>query len=276
MAAPKAKAGALEIAPVETTTRAFGILGKRPIILNRLSEKTKRELLAPAGRKTSAQKQSTLKHDPFAEFRAAPYILKEDHYPTYLGVMSSAFKGAMATAALDLPGAKKAQIGRLVWVEDDFTPLYGIPELSMAPVRSSDINHTPDIRTRAIVKHWACEIKVTFVETLIKEQAILNLLVAGGLTVGVGDWRNEKGKGTYGQFLVVSMNDPVYRAIREQGGRVAQMAAMKEPACADAESEELLTWWMAESKRRGFYADDDFDTEAEGDLEGAEDVELAL
>ena len=35
-------------------------------------------------RKTTAQKQSSLKHDPYAEFRASPYTLKEPHHPTYL------------------------------------------------------------------------------------------------------------------------------------------------------------------------------------------------
>lgn len=273
MAAPKAqKAGALEINRIETTTRIFSIIGKRPIILNRLSEKTQRELLAPAGRKTTAQKQSSLKHDPFDEFRRAPYLLKDEHAPTYLAVMSSAFKAAMATAAIDLPGARKNQIGRLVWVEDDYTPLYGIPYLSMAPVRSSDMNHTPDIRTRALVRDWACQVQITFVETLIKEQAIVNLLSAAGLTAGIGDWRNEKGKGTYGQFeLVTNLTEEKYTTILKHGGRTAQIAAMREPVCADDDSEELLAWWLSEVKRRGFQLEDTFD-EDDGTDEDAEDA----
>lgn len=262
------KAGALEINPVQTQTMTVPILGKRSIILNRLSEKTKRELLAPAGRKTTAQKQSSLKHDPYAEFRAAPYTLKEPHHPTYLAVMSSAFKAAMATAALDLPGARKAQIGRLVWVEGEYTPLYGIPKLSMAPVRSSDINHTPDIRTRALIEDWACSIRITFVETLIKGQAIINLLAAAGLTAGIGDWRNEKGKGTHGQFEVVDAKDSRYIEIMKYGGRAAQIAAMDDPQTADEDSEELLKWWFDEVKRRGFvvHEDEDEETDTEEDL----------
>lgn len=272
------KAGALEIAPIETRTQIFHILGQRPIILNRLSEKTRQELLAPRGRKTAAQRQGSLKHDPFAEFRSSPYILKDSYHPTYLAVMSSAFKGAMATAALDLPGSSRKQIGRLVWVQDDFTPLYGIPKLSMTPVRSSDINHTPDIRTRAVVEHWACAIKVTFVETLVKAQAILNLLAAGGLTVGIGDWRPEKGKGTFGQFSVVNASDPEFCEILAKGGREAQIRAMDVPECLDTESEELITWWLAETKRRGFQLEDDSELasdELSEDEEGEEDAEVS-
>jgi|SRR5262252_5230274 len=255
MAERKGSAGVVEIGKIETTTRGYAILGKRPIILSRLSEKAKRELLAPVGKKNAAQKQSSLKHDPFDEFRASPYLLQEESYPTYLAVMSSAFKGTMATAALDLPGSNKTQIGRLVWVEDTYTPLYGIPLLSMAAVRAANIQRTPDIRTRVIVNEWACQIVVTFVESLIKEQAIVNLLVAGGLTVGVGDWRPEKGKGTYGQFEVVTPTNAKYCDIVAKGGRAAQKAAMNTPVCADEETEELLFWWQSEVKRRGFKVD---------------------
>src|SRR5262245_45845625 len=110
----------VEIAPIQTQSMELFVLGTQSLLLNRLSQKTRFELLAPAGRKTSAQKQSTLKHDPFAEFAAAPYTLDDETAPTYLALMSSAFKKSMMTAALDLPGAKKAQIGRLVWVENDY------------------------------------------------------------------------------------------------------------------------------------------------------------
>lgn len=264
--ATKTEAGALDIARIETTTLSFAILGKRPIILNRLSEKTRHELLAPTGRKTSAQKQSSLKHDPFQEFRASPYTLPDATAPTYLAVLSSAFKAAMSTAAVDLPGAKKAQIGRLVWVEDDKAPLYGLPTLSMTPVRSADMNHTPDIRTRVMVREWACAVSVTFVESLIKSQAIVNLLVAVGLTVGIGDWRPEKGKGTYGQFGVTNFADPAYKAIVATGGREAQQAAMQLPQPADEESEELLQWWLDYTRERGFplgNTDDESEEEAE-------------
>lgn len=261
----------MEIAKIETTTQTFPILGKRPIILNRLSEKAKNELLSPAGRKTSAQKQMTLKHNPYEEFRASPYTLKEATAPTFLAVMSSGFKAAMATAALDLPGAKKAQIGRLVWVEDTYTPLYGLPYLDMKPVRSSDMNHTPDIRTRAMVKEWACLLRVTFVESLIKLQGILNLLAAAGLTVGVGDWRNEKGKGTYGQFEVVNHNDPRFASILATGGREAQKACMDEPAYADEETREMLEWWENATKQRGFLLGEDEDEAPGEDEEAAAD-----
>lgn len=250
----KAKAedkGTLEIPRIQSARVTFYVVGTRPLICNRMSQKARGELLAPRGRKSTAEKQSTLKHNPIEEFQASPYRLEDENAPTLISMMSSAFKGAMATAALDLPGTKKAQIGRLVWVEDDYTPVYGIPQLFMSVTRSADMNHTPDIRTRAIVPQWACKLVVSFIQPLLKAQDILNLLSAAGLTVGVGDWRPEKGKGTFGQFSVVNENDLQLQAILKHG-RAAQIEAMNNPEPYDAESAEMLSWWDAEFNRRGF------------------------
>ena len=92
------------------------ILGESPLIFNRMAEKAKRELLLPKGKKTAADRAQSIKHDPIAEFRASVYQRKGDG-PTRLIFPAPAFKGAMASAALETPGAKKAQIGRLAWVE---------------------------------------------------------------------------------------------------------------------------------------------------------------
>ena len=133
-----------------------------------------------------------------AEFRASPYRLRDDDAPTLIGVPASAFKGAMMTAALDLPGAAKSKIGRLLWGEGDLVPVFCIPEVFLAITRSADINKTPDVRSRAIVPEWAAEIAITYTTPILNETSVINLLAAAGQICGVGDWRPEKGKGTYG------------------------------------------------------------------------------
>lgn len=191
-----------------------------------------------------------LKHDPRAEFQASPYILKDERAPTLLAHLATAFKKSLMGAALDMPGAKKAQIGRLVWVNGDYVPIYGVPKIFMSVVRSADINRTPDIRSRAIVPHWAARVSFNFVEPLIKPQAVANLLAAAGMIQGVGDWRPEKGAGNYGQFEIVDAEDPRFVEVVATGGREAQLAAMNEPTCYDDETEELLTWFDDELQRR--------------------------
>lgn len=240
----------VSVIEVQQGTIHLNVLGTSPLICNRMSEKARRELLLPAGRKTTAEKASSLKHDPIAEFRASPYILPDG--PTMIGLMSSAFKGAMGTAALDLPGATKAKIGRLVYVEGDYVSIFGTPQLHMSIVRSADMNKTPDVRTRAILPEWACRVAISFVEPVIKQPAVVNLLSAAGITAGVGDWRPEKGKGAFGRFKLVNDDDPEFVRIITTGARESQAQAMEHPLPYDAETEELLGWYMDTAKAKGF------------------------
>lgn len=244
---------AIVVESVRKETIAVPIRGVRPLILNRVSEKAKRELLFPAGgRKTAADRAASLKHDPPGEFRAAPYTLTEEDAPTYLAGLASWFKNAMMDAALDMPGAKKTQIGRLLWVEGERVPIYGVPEIFLTITRSADIQRTPDVRTRCIVPAWAAIIEITYVVPLLNERSVLNLLAAAGMICGVGDWRPQKGKGTYGQFILTNPDDDAaFVQTMQTGGRAAQLAAMANPGPYDDESEELLAWFDTELERRG-------------------------
>jgi hypothetical protein len=66
----------------------------------------------------------------------------------------------MMTAALDMPGVAKTQIKRQVYVDGQITHIYGVPEMMMAVTRSADINKTPDVRTRAVMRKWACRLSI--------------------------------------------------------------------------------------------------------------------
>lgn len=226
------------------------VVGETPLILNRMSEKAKRELLMPRGRLTQVQRATNLKHDPVEEYHASAYRLQQPDAPTLLAILSTSFKKAMMTAALDLPGTKKAQIGRLTYVDGDYVGIYGVPKLFMSVTRSADMNKTPDVRTRAIVPQWCARLSVTFTQPLMREQAVVRLLLAAGISVGVGDWRLEKGSGNYGLFRLVEEGDPTFTAIAAAGGRAAQEAAMETPVCYDDESADLLSWYDEELVRR--------------------------
>jgi hypothetical protein len=227
------------------------ILGTTPLILNRMSDKAMRTLLQPSGKKNAAQKASTAKHDPIEEFRASAYQDKDAGSPALLQHLSSAFKGAIAEAALDLPGANKKQIGRLTWVVGERIHIFGAPKIFCAVTRNQDMNKTPDVRTRVIVPEWACRITVAFVTPLLKDVGVANLLASAGVTQGVGDWRTGKGKGTYGSFELVNEDNPEWRR-RMKVGRKEQEKAMANPLPYDEDTEELLAWWQREMKSRGF------------------------
>jgi len=85
----------------------------------------------------------------------------------------------------------------------------------------------------------------------LNAKTVGNLLAAGGLTQGVGDWRPEKGSGNFGQFDLVGPDDPEFNDIIENGGRDVQSRYMDHPAPYDQETEELLDWFYDEAERRG-------------------------
>lgn len=243
----------VEISILEVTqeTIEYCVLGKTPFICNRMSEKVKNELLFPKGRKSAAEKARSMKHNPFQEFRDSPYRLPEGA-PTLIAHLATAFKKAIAGTALDIPGATKAQLSRLMWVEGEKIPLYGVPKLFMSVTRSADMNKTPDVRTRAILPEWAARVTVRYTTPMLKETVVSNLFAAAGLIQGVGDWRNEKGSGTFGQFEIVHEDDPRFLRVIAEGGRQAQRDALDKPECYDMDSEELLSWFVSEADRRGF------------------------
>jgi hypothetical protein len=101
----------IKIAEIKQASATFCILGNSPLIMERMSEKAKGELLLPKGKKTAADKATSLKHNPLQEYRDSAYQFIGDNSPTRLMMRSTAFKGAMSNAALDLPGV--VSLGRV-------------------------------------------------------------------------------------------------------------------------------------------------------------------
>lgn len=239
---------AIEVEPLRVGSMQVWIRGSTPLICNRLAAKARRELLLPKGRKSTAEKQQSLKHNPVAEYRDSMNV-RAGVGPTRIVFPAPAIKGSMATAALETKGTNKTQIGRLVWVKDYSVDVYGVPELFMAIVRSADMNRTPDVRTRAILREWCMPATIQFVKPQLSEKGIMQLLSNGGIIVGLGDFRQEKGKGNFGQFSIVTEDD--CKDIIKAGSLKQQDEAIKNPVCFDSDSEELLGWFQEEVKTRG-------------------------
>lgn len=248
MVAKKEESGVIVIQKPQQGHVSIWVKGKTPFIYAAMSEKAKRELLNPRGKPNAAEKASRMKHDPPKEFYDSMYR-RIGSGPTRLVVPATMFKAAMCNAALRIPGVKKTEIGQLVWVCGDVLDLYGVPELMMRVVRSADMNRTPDIRTAAIVREWACCVSIDYSVPTLAAPAIYNLLESAGLFMGVGDFRPEKGKGNYGQFSVCEKADVA--ALLKSGGLAAQDEAIKAETAYDSETENLLTWWREEKQKRG-------------------------
>jgi len=226
------------------------IVGVTPLLVHAVSFKAASQLLFPAPAKNKNEREASLKHEPFEEFRDACYKYRDqDNEPTRLYLPGSMFHSAMASAALDLAGAQKAQIGRLTNIPHAKLPLFGIPQILSMIVRSSDMARTPDVRTLPILPQWALYLPIQFVD-LIKEQSIFNLLGAAGDIIGVGDGRPQKGKLSYGKFRVCSEDDPEFCLIVKQTTRARQDEALRNPKTYDAETDQLLKWFLQEKTQR--------------------------
>jgi len=219
--------------------------------MNRLAEKAQRQLLLPGAKKNAAKKAQTLKHVQIEEYRSSPHPISDPKAPTLLAMPATAFKGALRNVALEMPGMNKTQLGRLTYNADEMVGIYGVPELMMSVVRSADMNKTPDIRTRAIIRKWAATFEISYVAPTLTQTAILNLMANAGIIIGVGDWRPEKGAGAFGRFRVCGPDDAEYKAIVKGGGRKVQEAALEKPDFYDEETRELFGWGVGETQKRG-------------------------
>jgi hypothetical protein len=237
------------IQPLKQGVIRLRIIGTTPLYQNRMAAKSKNQLLVGGGKKTKAER-AHIKHNPEAEYRDSAQMLPSG--PTALGINVIAVKAAMSTAALETPGLTKTSAQRLLFMPGSFAPLYGTPQLKMDVVRSADINKTPDIRTRCFIPHWGSEILIHFISPQLSATSVINLLINAGILVGVGDFRQEKGKGSFGSFRVLaeSEKDAEWDELVAKHGRKAQLAALKDPEYADDDTRDLMEFFFSEVKRR--------------------------
>jgi hypothetical protein len=248
MAIKKAEAGTLHIDALKQGRVTLRIVGNTPLYFNAMSVKAKRTLLLGGGKKTAAEKKE-LKHDPEQEFRDSVYRLPDG--PTMLGFPAPGVKGAMATAALETPGVTKTSVQRLIFLPQQKVPVWGVPLLKMDVVRSADMAKTPDVRTRAFLPRWCAEVEISFVMPTLSAHSIVSLLSNAGAIVGIGDFRQEKGRGSYGTFRVIGEgnDDPEWSDLMAEA-RETQEAAMAMPEPADDDTRELMDILHDERLRR--------------------------
>lgn len=249
MAATKTETAEIRVQPLRRSSARLRIIGQTPLFQNRMAAKAQQQLLVGGRKKTKADRVE-IKHNPLQEFRDSAEILPDG--PTALGLRVIAVKAAMATAALETAGLTKTSAQRLIFMPGDFTPLYGTPQLRMDVVRSADINRTPDVRTRAFLPKWGAEIEIQYIVPQLSASSVASLLCNAGVLVGVGDYRQEKGKGAFGSFRVLGEGeeDAEWDDLVTNHGRAAQLAALANPEYADRDTADLMAFFADEVARR--------------------------
>lgn len=187
-----------EINRIAAETLLVPIVGTAPLIVHRFSEKAKRAMLdAMQGRKTPKEAK-----DPEAEYEAAFYRL-EDGSP---GMIAGAFKDATIGGARFYRSVKmtelKAFLRFLGQMGNDgrfMVPIEGEPRMREDVVRVN--RGGTDLRYRPEFPEWQTTLTVVYPTSVLTRNSVLSLIDAGGLGIGVGEWRPEKG-GEFGTYQV--------------------------------------------------------------------------
>ena len=249
MAMPKTETAEIKVPELRRASVRLQIIGVTPLFQNRMANKVKQGLLVGTKKKTKAER-ADIKHNPLQEFRDSMEVIKDG--PTALGLRVTAVKAAMCTAALETAGLTKSGAQRLLFMPGDFVPLYGTPQLRMDVVRSADMNRTPDVRSRAFLPMWGAEINIQYIVPQLSATSVVSLLCNAGVLVGVGDFRQEKGKGAFGSFRVIGEDEPdaEWDELVDHHGRDPQVAAIDSPEYANQDTTDLMGYFSGEVHRR--------------------------
>ena len=101
-----------------------------------------------------------------------------------------------------------------------------------------------------VVCRGDCEVCRSDFERTLYHPSLSN----AGTIVGIGDFRQEKGRGSYGTFAVSGAEDmgdyqEIWDEITKED-REVQKLAMEQPICADEQTAELMQYLQEERLRR--------------------------
>ncbi len=189
----------IQIDRIAAETIRVPIVGTAPLIVHRFSEKAKRQMLDNMqGRKTPKEPK-----DPQAEYEACFYRLSGGRS----GFPVIAFKAATVGAArfygksVSMVGLRQQIFfrGELGVDGQMLAILTGEPKLREDVTRVG--NGGADLRYRPEYRDWSTSLDITYVSSMLTRASVLSLIDAGGMGVGVGEWRPEK-RGDFGTYMV--------------------------------------------------------------------------
>jgi hypothetical protein len=192
------------VAPIDkisAETLQIPIRGTSPLVVHRFSEKAKLEMLHNAqGKKTPREPKN-----PQAEYEAAFYRLKDGGY----GFPALAFKSATVGGArfygkqISMTALKQFIFFTGEPGEDGhyYVPIMGEPTMREDVVRVG--RGGTDLRYRPQFSDWSTLLTVTYVKSMLTRGSLLSLIEAGGMGVGVGEWRPER-DGDFGTYEIDS------------------------------------------------------------------------
>jgi hypothetical protein len=199
------------------------VVGTAPLIVHNWSKKAKQQMLdAQQGKRKVKEVR-----DPEADYNASFYRLgvPEPGQRQKYGFPVLGFKAATISAArfygkdVTMTMLKQCLFFRGIMTAADNQQLveidYEWDEEAMGGLPLDDPHRNPhmredvvrlgqgstDLRYRAEFFPWRAELIVTYVESALSQDSVLSLIDSGGMGVGVGEWRPQRG-GQYGTYEI--------------------------------------------------------------------------
>jgi len=192
--------GQIVITRIKTEAIRIPIRGLSPLITHKFSAKAKQQMLDAMQGNPQPKKTK----DPEQEYRDAAYHLDDGGF----GLPSISFKNCTVSAARHW-GKNVTMVGlrQTLFFRGEHSKIEGmqLARIDGEEYMREDVvrvsNGGTDLRYRPCWPEWTSYIDVIYVKSALTQDSVLSLVEAGGLTVGVGEWRPEK-RGEYGTFCI--------------------------------------------------------------------------
>ena len=205
----------IELKSVDIKSMKITIIGDSPLLMRRFSEKAKQQLLDIQTKKAKSVKEA---RDPWKDMidglnwlTPMPDDKTEEGFNKAIangarfGFPAVGLKQSAISAAYRAGLSKnKVELQGLFHIPDEFIEIEGVPEMREDYVKIPKTG-AADLAFRGEFKHWKSTFTINYIDGIYSIEQIINFINLGGFTVGIGEWRPEKG-GSFGRFHVESSN----------------------------------------------------------------------
>lgn len=187
----------IKLEPLVISTIKIKIIGLTPYLSNKLSDKTKNDML---DKQTGKGVEKNKIRDIKKEVEEKIHKLSGDR----VGIPAFAIKKALIESAPALEMYKKDVRGNIFVIpeENNLVPItYKKMVINEAITKDSGISKAPRSTFRPEFRDWTCEFVVRYNSKVITPEQIFNLIKVAGFSNGVGSWTPFR-EGTYGTFTI--------------------------------------------------------------------------
>ncbi len=193
------------------------IRGITPLVVHAWSAKARGKMLAnqqKGDEKGTGAKESKAKRNPTEDYNGARYVFK-DKKGEWDGVPAVAFKASLVESCRQVAGLTMTDARRMLFVRYDgvthyhspysckteigLVRIYGEPEMREDAVRINNGRST-DLCFRPQYWPWTAMLQIEFNASLLKPDAIVNLVATAGYWEGVCEWRPGSKQSNSGQL----------------------------------------------------------------------------